>query len=266
LEPPGKIKELLKEYQDILPDDLPDELPPYRTHQHEIVEEPGSKLTFRAPYRLCPTELADTKKQIEYLLSKGLIRPSTSPYGAPVLFTPKPDGSLRMCIDYRALNKQTIKNYHGIFKIRSAVRILADKNGGRFRSQNCLPNSVRIVRVSGDAVRTHQRTCNILSRDESYPMPTLGRMRGGVPGRHSRLLARHATTRRTLTTRLRDSSTRTLLRQTIQERLRPRESPISLTYCKRSRSLRRPQENRSRANVKTPENVKELQQFLGFAY
>ncbi|GJP49956.1 hypothetical protein CLOM_g9113, partial [Closterium sp. NIES-68] len=86
-EPPGKIKELLKEFQDILPDDLPNELPPYRTHQHEIVEEPGSKPTFRAPYRLSPTELTDMKKQIEYLLAKGLIRPSTSPYGAPVLFT-----------------------------------------------------------------------------------------------------------------------------------------------------------------------------------
>ncbi|GJP79674.1 hypothetical protein CLOP_g9876 [Closterium sp. NIES-67] len=56
-----------------------------------------------------PTELADMKKQIEYLLAKGLIRPSTSPYSAPVLFTPKSDGSLRMCIDYRALNKQTIR-------------------------------------------------------------------------------------------------------------------------------------------------------------
>ncbi|GJP37246.1 hypothetical protein CLOM_g21675 [Closterium sp. NIES-68] len=113
-EPPGKIKELLKEFQDILPDDLPNELPPYRTHQHEIVEEPGSKPTFRAPYRLSPTELTDMRKQIEYLLAKGLIRPSTSPYGAPVLFTPKPDGSLRMSIDYRALNKQTIKNKYPI--------------------------------------------------------------------------------------------------------------------------------------------------------
>ncbi|GJP47968.1 hypothetical protein CLOM_g7134, partial [Closterium sp. NIES-68] len=82
---------------------------PYRTHQHKIVEEPGSKPTFRAPYRLSPMELADMKKQIEYLLAKGLIRPSTSRYSAPILFTPKPDGSLRMCIDYRALNKQTIK-------------------------------------------------------------------------------------------------------------------------------------------------------------
>ncbi|CAI7866758.1 unnamed protein product [Closterium sp. NIES-54] len=70
-----------------------------------------------APYRLSPTELADMKKQIEYLLDKGLIRPSTSPYGAPVLFTPKPDRSLRMCIDYRALNKQTIKNKYPIPRI-----------------------------------------------------------------------------------------------------------------------------------------------------
>ncbi|GJP63315.1 hypothetical protein CLOP_g20387 [Closterium sp. NIES-67] len=116
-EPPGNIKELLKEFQDILPDDLPNELPPYRMHQHEIVEETGSKPTFRAPYRLSPTELTDMKKQIEYLFAKGLIRPSTSPYGAPVLFTPKPDGSLRMCIDYRALNKQTIKNKYPIPRI-----------------------------------------------------------------------------------------------------------------------------------------------------
>ncbi|GJP32333.1 hypothetical protein CLOM_g16935, partial [Closterium sp. NIES-68] len=64
-----------------------------------------------------PHRLADMKKHIEYLLAKGLIRPSTSPYGAPVLFTPKPDGSLRMCIDYRALNKQTIKNKYLIPRI-----------------------------------------------------------------------------------------------------------------------------------------------------
>ncbi|CAI7855971.1 unnamed protein product [Closterium sp. NIES-54] len=112
LELPPAIQKLLEEFEDVLPDGLPDQLPPYRTHLHEIIEEPGSKPTFRAPYRLSPTELADMKKQIEYLLDKGLIRPSTSPYGAPVLFTPKPDRSLRMCIDYRALNKQTIKNKH----------------------------------------------------------------------------------------------------------------------------------------------------------
>ncbi|CAI7881847.1 unnamed protein product [Closterium sp. NIES-53] len=117
LELPPAIQKHLEEFEDVLPDDLPDQLPPYRTHQHEIIEEPGSKPTFRAPYRLSPTELADMKKQIEYLLDKGLIRPSTSPYGAQVLFTPKPDGSLSMCIDYRALNKQTIKNKYPIPRI-----------------------------------------------------------------------------------------------------------------------------------------------------
>ncbi|CAI7833834.1 unnamed protein product [Closterium sp. NIES-54] len=117
LELPPAIQKLIEEFEDVLPDDLPDQLSPYRTHQHEIIEKPGSKPTFRAPYRLSPTELANMKKQIEYLLDKGLIRPSTSPYGAPVLFTPKPDGSLRMCIDYRALNKQTIKNKYPIPRI-----------------------------------------------------------------------------------------------------------------------------------------------------
>ncbi|CAI7873798.1 unnamed protein product [Closterium sp. NIES-54] len=61
------------------------------------------------------------KKQIEYLLDRQLIRPSTSPYDAPVLFTPKPDGSLRMCIDYRALNKQTVKNKYPIPRIDDLV-------------------------------------------------------------------------------------------------------------------------------------------------
>ncbi|GJP77650.1 hypothetical protein CLOP_g8005 [Closterium sp. NIES-67] len=120
-EPSKKIKELLKEFQDILPYYLPNELPPYRTHQHKIVEEPGSKPTFRAPYRLSPTELTDMKKQIEYLRAKGLIQPSTSPYGSSVLFTPKPDRSLCMCIDYRALNKQTIKNKYPIPRIDDLV-------------------------------------------------------------------------------------------------------------------------------------------------
>ncbi|CAI7868959.1 unnamed protein product [Closterium sp. NIES-53] len=121
LELPPAIQKLLEEFEDVLPDDLPDQLPPYQTHQHEIIEEPGSKPTFRAPYRLSPTELADMKKQIEYLLDKGLIQPSTSPYVAPVLFTPKPDGSLRMCIDYRALNKQTIKNKYPIPRINDLL-------------------------------------------------------------------------------------------------------------------------------------------------
>ncbi|CAI7814425.1 unnamed protein product, partial [Closterium sp. NIES-54] len=111
------VKEVLEQYKDIMPDDLPAGVPPARTHEHEIVEEPGAKPVSRAPYRLSPTKLTDMKIQIEYLLDRQLVRPSTSPYGAPVLFTPKPDGSLRMCIDYRALNKQTVKNKYPIPRI-----------------------------------------------------------------------------------------------------------------------------------------------------
>ncbi|GJP51198.1 hypothetical protein CLOM_g10360 [Closterium sp. NIES-68] len=149
-EPPEKIKDLLKEFQDILPDDLPDELPPYRTHQHEIVEEPGSKPTFRAPYWLSPIELADMKKQIEYILAKGLIRPSISPYGAPVLFAPKPDGSLRMCIDYRTLNKQTIKNKYLIPRIDD---MLDQLRGATVLSKLDLRSGYWQIRMADDSIQ-----------------------------------------------------------------------------------------------------------------
>ncbi|CAI5484812.1 unnamed protein product [Closterium sp. Yama58-4] len=114
---PAAVKEVLEQYKDIMPDDLPAGVSPTRTHEHEIMEEPGAKPVSRAPYRLSLTEVTDMKKQIEYLLDRQLIRPSTSPYGAPVLFTPKPDGSLWICINYRALNKQTVKNKYPIPRI-----------------------------------------------------------------------------------------------------------------------------------------------------
>ncbi|GJP31070.1 hypothetical protein CLOM_g8692 [Closterium sp. NIES-68] len=92
-----------------------------------------------------------------------------------------------------------------------------------------------------------------------------GRMRGGVPGRHliySRDMQQHV---EHLTTRLRNSSTRTLLRQTIQERLRPRESPILGHYVSAQGVHVDPKKIEAVRTWKTPENVKELQQFLGFA-
>ncbi|CAI7760474.1 unnamed protein product [Closterium sp. NIES-54] len=118
------VNEVLEKYEDIMPDDLSEGVPLARTHEHEIVEEPDAKLVSRAPYCLSPTKLLDMKKQTEYLVDRQLIRPSTSPYGAPVLFTPKLDGSLRMCIDYRALNKQTIINKYPIPHIDDLLDLL----------------------------------------------------------------------------------------------------------------------------------------------
>jgi len=87
------------------------ELPPHRGHlDHHIPLEEGAKPVFGPIYNLSETELRILKDYIDENLRKRFIRPSTSPFGSPVLFTKKPDGSLRLCVDYRALNRATIKN------------------------------------------------------------------------------------------------------------------------------------------------------------
>jgi len=74
---------------------------------------------------MSPKEMEELKKQIDRFLKLGHIRPSTSPYGAPVLFAPKKDGGLRFCVDYRALNKNTIKNRYPLPKIDELLDQLA---------------------------------------------------------------------------------------------------------------------------------------------
>ncbi|XP_074278678.1 uncharacterized protein LOC141602275 [Silene latifolia] len=92
-------------------------LPPYREVEFTIELVPGSTPISKAPYRMAPAELKELKKQLDELLEKGYIKPSASPWGAPVLFVKKKDGSLRLCIDYRELNKITIKNKYPIPRI-----------------------------------------------------------------------------------------------------------------------------------------------------
>ncbi|CAD6885025.1 unnamed protein product, partial [Tilletia caries] len=87
-----------------------DTLPPHRSHDHAIDLEPDTIPPFGPIYSLSDLELAALRSWLDEHLSKGFIRPSTSPAGAPILFVKKKDGSLRLCVDYRGLNRVTIKN------------------------------------------------------------------------------------------------------------------------------------------------------------
>ncbi|GKA90157.1 putative reverse transcriptase domain-containing protein [Tanacetum coccineum] len=100
----------------VFPNDLPG-LPPPRQVEFKIYLVPGAAPVARAPYRLAPSEMKELSEHLKELLEKGFIRPSSSPWGAPVLFVKKKDGSFRMCIDYRELNKLTIKNRYPLPRI-----------------------------------------------------------------------------------------------------------------------------------------------------
>nr|GFB44364.1 putative reverse transcriptase domain, aspartic peptidase domain protein [Tanacetum cinerariifolium] len=99
---------------------FPDELlgiPSVREVQFSIELIPGAEPISKAPYRMAPIELKELKDQLQELLERGFIRPSVSPWGAPVLFVRKKDGSMRLCVDYRELNKITIRNRYPLPRI-----------------------------------------------------------------------------------------------------------------------------------------------------
>ncbi|GKD00300.1 putative reverse transcriptase domain-containing protein [Tanacetum coccineum] len=100
----------------IFPEDLPS-LPPIRQVEFQIDLIPGATPVARAPYRLAPSEMQELSNQLQELADRGFIRPSTSPWGAPVLFVKKKDGSFRICIDYRELSKLTVKNCYPLPRI-----------------------------------------------------------------------------------------------------------------------------------------------------
>jgi hypothetical protein len=89
----------VSEFLDVFPEELPG-MPPDR----EIELVPGTAPIFKGPYRMAANQLAELKEQLQELLDKGYIRPSASPWGAPVIFVPKKDDTQRMCVDYRSLN------------------------------------------------------------------------------------------------------------------------------------------------------------------
>ncbi|KAE8683877.1 hypothetical protein F3Y22_tig00111166pilonHSYRG00229 [Hibiscus syriacus] len=107
---------IVKKFSDVFPEELPG-LPPDREIEYKIEVYSGSTPVSMAPYRMAPKELKELKVQLQELLDRGFIRPSVSPWGAPVLFVKKKDGTLRLCIDYRKLNKLTVKNKYPLPRI-----------------------------------------------------------------------------------------------------------------------------------------------------
>ncbi|GKB91339.1 putative reverse transcriptase domain-containing protein [Tanacetum coccineum] len=107
---------IVRDFPEVFPKDLP-RLPLPQQVEFQIELVPGVAPVARAPYRLAPLEMQELSNQLQELTDKGFIRPSLSPWGALVLFVKKKDGSFRMCIDYRELNKLTVKNRYPLPRI-----------------------------------------------------------------------------------------------------------------------------------------------------
>ncbi|XLU80870.1 hypothetical protein S245_004290, partial [Arachis hypogaea] len=115
------------EFPEVFPDDI-DEFPPKREVEFAIDLVPRAGPISSAPYRMSPLEMAELKSQLEDLLGKNFIRPSVSPWGAPALLVKKKDGSMRLCVDYRQLNKVTVKNKYPLPRIDDLMDQLQGAN------------------------------------------------------------------------------------------------------------------------------------------
>ncbi|GJP33623.1 hypothetical protein CLOM_g18140, partial [Closterium sp. NIES-68] len=147
---------IIQKHADIFPDDLPAGLPPERDHYHKIELEPGAQPTVRTQWPLTQPELDELRRQLDYLLEKGFVRPSTSLFVAPILFTPKKYGGLRMCIDYRALNRVTIKSRYPILR---ANELIDQLRGAKFFLKIDLRGSYHQILVNeADVYKTAFRT------------------------------------------------------------------------------------------------------------
>ncbi|KAL0285761.1 UNVERIFIED_CONTAM: Retrovirus-related Pol polyprotein from transposon, partial [Sesamum radiatum] len=115
---PTKLEDIpiVREFPDVFPNDLPGP-PSDKEIEFEVNLVPGATPVSKTPYRMALAELRELKKQLQELMEKKLIRPIVSPWRAPVLFVKKKDGSLRLCIDYRELNKLTVKNKYPLPRI-----------------------------------------------------------------------------------------------------------------------------------------------------
>nr|GEV23017.1 reverse transcriptase domain-containing protein [Tanacetum cinerariifolium] len=148
---------IVREFPEVFPEDLPGLLPA-RQVKFQIDLVPGAAHVARAPYRLTPAEMQELSTQLQELSNKGFIRPGSSPRGAPVLFVKKKDGSFRMCIHYRELNKLIVKNRYPLLRIDDLFDQL---QGSRVYSKIDLRSGYHQLRVrEEDIPKTAFRTCN----------------------------------------------------------------------------------------------------------
>ncbi|CAM6088239.1 unnamed protein product [Calypogeia fissa] len=152
----GRIPEILEEFSDVLSQKLPKGLPPRREVDHQIELEPGLAPQAKAPYRLNLNERLMLKESLEELINQGSIRPSKSPYGAPALFVSKKDGTLRLCADYRALNKQTVKNRYSLPHMDDLFDCLSGSQ--KFSKVDLRSGYYQICMAEGDEYKIAMRT------------------------------------------------------------------------------------------------------------
>ena len=144
-----EVRAIVERFADVFPAELPLGLPPSRPTDHRIDLAEGARPPSHRIYRLCPAELAQLKKQLAEYLKAGQIEPARSPYGAGVLFAKKKDGTLRMCIDYRGLNAQTIKDKYPLPRIDE---ILDNLQGGSFFTKLDLAQGYHQLRMHPEHV------------------------------------------------------------------------------------------------------------------